>query len=163
MSEIRRLTVADAEAFRALRIRALHESPEAFLEDTAEAERRPVEEFEKIISKDWVVGAFSEGELQAMAGMFRQRLRKTRHKATIWGVFTAPEARGKGLMRGLLTELINIAKQEGIELIMLSTNELNPVTIGLYQSVGFEICGREPHIIKIGDEYINDVLMFRFV
>ena len=49
-----------------------------------------------------VLGAF-EPQLVGLAGCFRMEGRKNAHKTLIWGMYVAPEARGLGTGRALLT------------------------------------------------------------
>ena len=103
------------------------------------------------------------GNLVGISGLYREEGKKLRHKGTIWGVYVAPEARGHGAGRALLTKLLAEAKKAGMELVHLSADETNPITLRLYQSVGFIEYGREKHIMKVGDHYVTDVLMAKFL
>ncbi|MBZ5494182.1 MAG: hypothetical protein LAO76_24930 [Acidobacteriia bacterium] len=47
---------------------------------------------------------------------------------------------------------------DGIEQITLVASARLPAQ-RLYESVGFKSYGVEPHSLKIGDEYVDDVLM----
>jgi ribosomal protein S18 acetylase RimI-like enzyme len=158
----RLLSLEDIEAFRALRLRGLKECPDAFLDDYEEWANEPVESFRKFFD-GWVAGAFFEGKLLGISGLYREKGKKLKHKGTIWGVYVAPEARGKGLGRGLLTLLLDEAKKSGLELVQLSADETSLITLRLYQSIGFSEYGRDKHIMKVGDHYVTDVLMAKFL
>ena len=103
MPEIRRLTPADAPAYRALRLRALWEYPQAFTSSYAEDEKLPPEATVNRLAsahlKFW--GAFDMGELCGMIGMDRETRAKCRHKATVVGMYVAPEVGGQGVARAV--------------------------------------------------------------
>jgi GNAT superfamily N-acetyltransferase len=53
-----------------------------------------------------------------------------------------PVAQGKGIGRGLMTDVLNHARQQGIQQVRLVQEAINTVSSTLYTSLGFEI--REP-------------------
>ena len=157
---IRLLTLDDLAQFHALRLRACREEPTAFMEAYEELAYKPVEEFTKYFDNGWIAGAFMDGQLAATAGLFRHKGLKVQHKGTVWGVYTAPQARGKRFSRRCIESVLKEAKQAGLERVHLSTNTENPITIALYQSLGFEPWGVEKHILKLTDgSYVDDVMM----
>jgi RimJ/RimL family protein N-acetyltransferase len=73
--------------------------------------------------------------------------------------------RGQGVGEALLNTLMEWAKQNPvIEKVGLAVLSTNTRAIGLYKKAGFIEEGRRPREIKIGpNEYVDEVLMFRFV
>jgi RimJ/RimL family protein N-acetyltransferase len=73
--------------------------------------------------------------------------------------------RGKGLGEGLLHALMAWAKENPLtEKVGLSVLSSNTRAIGLYKKLGFIEEGRRPREIKMGPgEYVDEILMFRFV
>lgn len=73
--------------------------------------------------------------------------------------------RGKGVGEGLLKTLMEWAKENPlIEKVGLSVLSPNTRAIGLYKKLGFIEEGRRPREIKMGPgEYVDEILMFRFV
>jgi ribosomal protein S18 acetylase RimI-like enzyme len=105
------------------------------------------------------VGMFEEGKLSGTAGFFRRSNNKERHKGHIWGVYVRPQSRGKGIARALMQEIIRRAHGiEGLEQVTLVASANLPAQ-RLYKALGFESYGIEPHSLKIGAEYVDDVLM----
>ena len=77
----------------------------------------------------------------------------------MWGVYVSPSQRGKGVGKALMLEIIHRARQiAGIEQITLVASARLPAQ-KLYESVGFKGYGIEPHSLKIGNDYVDDILM----
>lgn len=110
--EIRVLTEADAARWRDLRLRMLREHPDAFGTSYEEALARPLETFAQRLREpdNWTLGAFEGEQLLGSVGLRREAGAKDRHKAMIWGMYTAPEARGRGIGKALLDEAIARAR-----------------------------------------------------
>jgi GNAT superfamily N-acetyltransferase len=122
--EIRQITEADAAAWWALRLRALRESPEAFGSTYDEAVGRPLAVAARRALPDpdapdnFTLGAFAP-ELVGFVGFEREEGRKNRHKGSIWGMFVAPESRGRGIARDLLAALVARERQQRAALAAL--------------------------------------------
>ncbi len=162
--DLRQLTADDAAAFWHLRLEALRNDPASFADSAEEHLKTSVEAARESLSKNdpasnFIVGAFADGKLTGTAGFFRRQHKKEHHKGHIWGVYVRPESRGKGVGSALMKEIIRRARAiEGVEQITLVASANLPAQ-RLYESVGFQSYGVEPHSLKIGNEYVDDVLM----
>ncbi len=166
---IRRLNQTDWEAYHTIRLEALQLAPEAFGSDYAEASVRTPEDWAASLSlPDTVVlGAFTEvgspsaeGQVVGIAGLSRERRVKTRHKATVFGVYVTPAMRGAGCAKALVTELIRIAyTMGGVEQLMLCVVAENAAAKAVYAGLGFRVYGREPRALKLGKRYLDEDLM----
>jgi len=162
--ELRLLTVDDAEAFWHLRLEMLRNDPESFADSDEEHLKTTIETARERLSKNdpksnFVVGMFEHGQMIGTAGFFRRPNYKERHKGHIWGVYVRPESRGKGAASALMKEIVRRARElEGLEQITLVASANLPAQ-RLYKALGFETYGIEPHSLKIGNEYVDDVLM----
>jgi ribosomal protein S18 acetylase RimI-like enzyme len=164
MVEIRKLVPADFKSYRAVLLRALKDHPESLLIDYDEAKAQPEEQAEKQFVNRVIFGAFEAGQLVGYCGLNRYQGKKVRHKGSVGGVYVAPEMRGKGVARRMITEAINEARLQGIELLHISANNSHASTVGLYKSLGFEAYGIEKHILNLADgSYVDDVLMIQFL
>jgi RimJ/RimL family protein N-acetyltransferase len=161
--EIRPLTDADAPAWRELRLRMLRDHPDVFGSSWEEFERESLEEVARRLRErtsppdNALFGAFTNGALIGSTGLHREEGAKDRHKAIIWGVYTAPEARGRGVGRALLTAAIERARAtSGVERLILAVATHNTAARALYASFGFEAWGLERHALKLPDRYIDE-------
>jgi RimJ/RimL family protein N-acetyltransferase len=107
-----------------------------------------------------VLGAFVDGGLVGMAGFFRSPEEKTRHKARIWGVYVRGAHRGKGIGRALMEEILRRAQlQSELEQVTLAVASGQTASRKLYLELGFQIYGREPQALKVGESYADEELM----
>ena len=152
---IRRLATEDAIAYRALRLRALRENPEAFTSSFEEEERRPPEDSAKRLASAHAMfwGAWQGEHLVGMVGLEREQRAKSRHKATVVGMYVATEQSGQGIGRQLFDALVAEARRSEIEMLVLTVTEGNDRATRLYESFGFRSFGIEPDAIKVGARY----------
>ncbi len=153
--QIRRLGPDDATQYRALRIRALWEFPEAFTSSYDEFEQQPIDVSEVRLSGEHTVfwGAFEGEALCGMVGMERETRAKSRHKATVVGMYVSQEYFGTGMGRALIDALIAHAGEVGIEVLVLTVTEGNTVATNFYEAAGFHSFGIEPRAMKVDDRY----------
>lgn len=153
---IRVLSKTDSGEFWALRLRALREEPESFA--MAFEEARMVGTLDSS-GDSFVLGAFTPA-LSGMAGFFRRQGMKNRHKGTVWGMYVAPEVRGQGLARSLMSELISrAAGLPDIEQLVLEVVTTNEAARRLYASLGFVSYGLERRALRIGNRYLDEELL----
>jgi ribosomal protein S18 acetylase RimI-like enzyme len=160
--QVRVLSESDADDFWALRLRALREEPDSFGSAYEEAVDTPLPDVAKRLrSSDdsFVLGAFAP-QLAAIIGCHRREGGKLRHKATIWGMYVAPEHRGLGLGRALLLSAIARASDlPGLELLLLQVATTNQAARALYESAGFNSYAMERRALKVGSRYLDEDLM----
>lgn len=172
MTAVLRLTPADARAYCALRREMLTNTPWAFWsspEDdraaTPEAVARTLGEPEHAIlavPAPVAAGDARPAAFLACAGVVRATRRKARHRATIWGVYTTPAARGRGLGASVMAEAVRTARSwPGVELIALSASVRAEAAIRLYESLGFERWGREPDCMRVDGASYDEIHMLK--
>ena len=161
--EIRLLTPGDAQAFRALRLAALKECPTAFTADYESNVRRPLSHFAAQLQPDpdtFMLGAFRNVDLVAMAGFHRSKGPKLHHRGNIWSVYVAPDLRRGGLGRQMLRDVIALARTlDGVIQIHLSVVADNMSARTLYLNSGFELMGRMPRAVHVDGKYFDEELL----
>ncbi|MEJ5989417.1 GNAT family N-acetyltransferase [Ramlibacter sp. PS3R-8] len=140
---------ADATLVRSLRLRALRDHPDAFTSSYEEDRERPVEATSQRLAAHPFWGAYHHAELCGFVGLEREPRPKCRHKATVMGMYVAPEAGGQGVGRKLLQALIAHARLNGVESLVLTVTDGNERAMRLYQSAGFRSFGVEPDAIRV--------------
>ena len=146
---VRMLGPADATLYRSLRLRALREHPDAFTSSYAEDREQPVEAAAQRLAAHPFWGAYRHAELYGFVGLERELRAKNRHKATVMGMYVAPEAAGQGVARALLDALLAHARANGVESLVLTVTEGNERAQRLYASAGFRSFGIEPDAIRV--------------
>ena len=158
---------ADAPAYRALRLRGLTEHPDAFTSSAEDEAKRPLAATEARIapeSPDAVYGAFAAHALAGIIGLAREARAKSRHKATVFGMYVAPEFGRRGVGRALIRHLLAIAQREpGLEQLELTVTHTNDAARKLYESEGFRSFGIEPRAIRVAGRYYDKNHMVRFL
>lgn len=173
-----RLTPANAARYARLRLRMLTAAPWAFAaspeDDVALSLTRLTEllaEEQNAIFAIEAADALSEKpsdalespdrpELIAAAGVFRMKNPKFAHRAKIWGVFVEPAYRGKGLGRAVVSAAVELARTwPGVDYIDLGVSENAPEARRLYESLGFEVWGREPEATDVAGRRYDELHM----
>ena len=160
---IRVLDASDAAEFQALRLRALRDDGDAFGSTHEEEAGRDLATVSTRLAGDpgsgFVLGAAlaPDGPLVGLAGCHRAQSRKRRHTATVWTMFVAGEARGRGVGRALLDVLVQRARAwPELTRLALSVRPDNAAARALYASSGFRSFGVEPRALRDGDRYFDE-------
>ncbi|WP_332689912.1 GNAT family N-acetyltransferase [Halalkalibacter lacteus] len=125
---MRKLKKKDVHLFRQVRLEALEEVPEAFAASFEEEVNQPLAFFESKLTEDTsYYGMFDHNRsLVGIISLTRSKLLKMSHKAAIGSVYVAKEARGKGVGKKLLLNIIGTARElmiEQLQLVVASKNE----------------------------------------
>ncbi|WP_417455089.1 GNAT family N-acetyltransferase [Kiloniella sp.] len=155
----KRIPSEDAALYKELRVEGRDESPEAFGASYCDEVNIPLSHYSKLLTNNVVYGAYSnKSSLVGIVGLRIPNKEKLKHKARLWGMYIKPEARGNGLAKQILLQIIEIAK-ETTEEILLAVVVSNVSAITLYEKLGFIEYGREPRALKFKDHYYDEVLM----
>lgn len=160
---IREATLADAEQFRELRLFALQESPTAFGADYRTSLNHPMSHWENRLKPDpngTIIIAEQNAQLIGMTGIRQGESAKTKHAASIWGVFIRPEYRGLHIGEGLIEMGCAWAKARGVETVKLAVVTTNTPAIRCYERIGFKRYGVEPRAILYEGVYYDEYLMW---
>jgi RimJ/RimL family protein N-acetyltransferase len=87
---------------------------------------------------------------------------KDRHVADL-GIFVLPPYREQGVGKKLMTYGLDWATDQGLKKIALSVFATNQRAIRLYQQFGFTLEGRRQMQYNIRGDYVDEVLMAKFL
>lgn len=163
---IRGLAPQDGVAYRALRLRALRDHPDAFTSSFEEESARPLAwSVQRLASQpqkpcDFFLGAFQQSLMVGMVGLQGRYRPKERHNATVVGLYVVPELAGQGVGGNLMQRLIERASTlDALEQLQLTVTEGNRTACALYARCGFVEFGTLQRAIKIQDQYYAKVHM----
>jgi ribosomal protein S18 acetylase RimI-like enzyme len=146
---VARLQASDAGRYRKLMLEAYELAPDAFTSTAAERAAEPdsfwVRRLADPSGLSAAFGAFEGQQLVGTVALAFSARPKTRHKASVIGMYVSPEARGSGAGRALLEAALDHACQrEGLLQLRLTVTEGNTPATRLYTSAGFQVFGCEP-------------------
>ncbi len=162
---IRRLNEKDALAYRNLRLEALKNSPTAFGASYEERKDRLIIDWSRDLTEaqntEAIFAADAQDELVGMIGIRIRVGQKTRHAATIWGVYVRPAWRGQRLCAAMMTACIEWAVQREIKTLKLAVVTTNTPAVKAYERMGFKPYGLEPAVLFYNGTYYDEYLMYR--
>lgn len=142
----------------------LVDTPESFGRSPEDDRFRDAEFVEGVLTHatSRIFGWFdADGECQSVAGFVRSEPQKRQHVGQIYGVYTRPAGRRQGASTKVMRALIAYASGlRGLELIQLSVSSKAPGAEALYASLGFQVWGREPRALRLGDDRPDEVHMW---
>lgn len=159
--EIRRLTSTDLDSYFANRLRALQNSPSAFLTTYAEEKERGNSHFANTLAYTGndkaIFGAVEAGEVVGTIGLFQESRPKLAHKAVIWGMYVDTDKRKSGLGGQLVDLAVQHARnQMQVAGIYLSVESKNIPAKRLYESKGFKVWGTEPKAMAADGAFFDE-------
>ena len=161
--EVRRLGAEDAQAFSVLRREVTQENPVPMGLSFEEELTRPLDGFRAQLSApppSAVFGGFVHGELAATAAVSRVgQFPSSHHKMIMWGVFTSPRHRRKGISGPVVKIALRHAFDSGANRVNLQVYVPNNPAIALYQKIGFTEFGTEPEAVCLDGRYYDGVHM----
>lgn len=155
------LTIRKAELKDARSIveaeRAIAQKPGFFCSKPEELSEESVEQ--TILSpRNMYLVAELDGKVVAHAFLEPHTLQSLSHVADL-NIAVHLGWQGKGIGEKLLEELIKTAKSASLEKIQLNVRASNSAAIALYKKMGFQEEGRLKKRVKIGDQYMDDIIM----
>ena len=138
--DIQRLAAHEAPRLRAIRLRALAESPDAFGSTYDEAAALPPESWAAQLQSIVTYVALVDGE---DVGLVRGAPDEARSDAAwLISMWVAPEVRGQGVGEALVGAVVEWARAGGARRLLLDVGDHNRPAIALYARMGFEPNGR---------------------
>ncbi|MBE4372865.1 GNAT family N-acetyltransferase, partial [Vibrio parahaemolyticus] len=81
----------------------------------------------------------------------------------IIGTFVSENARGQGVAKELFNSTFEVAKQKGYEKLFAYVRSDNERALAAYLKQGFEIVGTAKKHAKVRGEYVDEVLIEKFL
>lgn len=159
--QIRRLTSADVERYRVVRLEGLRSDPSTFRYSETEDEAIPASTWAARLERDFVVASEQDGEILGVGGFARSAGEKLAHKGLIWGMYVRESARGTGAADAIMRALINHARAH-VRQLQLTVMADNARARAFYERHGFVHYATEPQAVKQGDEYRDEASMWLF-
>ena len=160
--KVKILNVDESNEFRTVRLSALKKSPEMFGSTYIAEVDKPLGFFENCLLSSTVFGAYHENRIIGLATLTQENGIKFSHKASLSSVFIEPEFQQKGVASNLLSAVIEHSKKY-VEQILLTVADDNKPATHLYKKFGFETYGIEIKAMKDNGQYIDEILMKRFI
>jgi len=161
---IREAGPKDAIPFRDLRLHALQDSPTAFGADYQRTLGQPSTYWEDMLTirpdESTIFVAEHESQLTGMTGIARGNSPKTRHSATIWGVYVRPEWRGLHIAQELIQSAFNWGRARKVVAARLGVTTTNTSAIRCYERCGFKVTGTEPRAVQYEGQYHDFYTMY---
>jgi ribosomal protein S18 acetylase RimI-like enzyme len=151
---IHTIDTKDAAEFWALRFEMLELEPFAYsadLEDFADTSiGDQVRRLESLNDGEFVLGAWLNGELVGSAILRYEPGRKFTHVANVFSVYVKAPARGQGIAKAMMLEVIARARLLP-QITKLNISVMSPQTAAkaMYESLGFQAWGCEPRAMMI--------------
>ena len=160
----RQATPKDASQFRELRLHGLQDSPTAFSADYQLNLSQPSQYWEERLNmqadESTIFLADHENYLVGMTGIVRGNAPKTRHSATVWGVYVRPKWRGFHIAEELIRSCLVWARDRKIVAAHLGVTTTNASAIRCYERCGFQITGIEPRALYYEGQYHDFYSMY---
>lgn len=103
-----------------------------------------------------IYGALEDDVLVGNVGLFAELHPKRGHKATIWGTWVSPNARGGGHGEALMRAVIEHARGlEAVDWVQLDVSVTAQAALRLYERVGFRSWGLEPDGLRANGRAID--------
>lgn len=159
---IREAVFDDLPKLRKLRLEALKLHPEAFGGDYETDKKLPLSHWKsnfKPESGNTVFVAQSGADLVGTSGIYRHKSPKMSHNAVIWGVYVSADFRHQKVGEKLIGACLDWAGEKELVSVKLSVVTNNASAIRLYLNCGFQVYGVESKVIKVGQNYYDELLM----
>ncbi|MEZ5245797.1 MAG: N-acetyltransferase family protein [Acidimicrobiales bacterium] len=160
--ELRPATTRDAEALRTIYNREVLETTHTFdLEPrTLEQQVEWIREREGALG---VVVAEIDGAVVGFASLSPYRPRPAYRTSVENSVYVAESARGSGVGRALMEELIDVATARGFHTIIARISGGHEASIGLHHACGYEVIGTEREVGRKFGKWLDVVVMQRML
>lgn len=152
---VRRLTAADAVAFRAVWLEALRLHPEVHGTTLADWTRRPLSAYVERMEQGAVFGLFTARGLEGLVAWQRVQAGNARHRAEIAAAYVRAHLRRRGAGRAMLAEALKQAQAEGLVQVAVSVTSADPGGLAFWEDAGFVHYATLPRGYRVEGRYLD--------
>lgn len=162
--EIRLVTPEEAPAFVEFMQQLFAESNLFFSRDQVDMTVAQAHDFlENENRRGRMLGAYVDGRLMGNLDIVRQAQARRNHVATL-SMGLLKDLQRQGIGRALVEEALAWATRKGnIDKVSLYVRSHNKPAIALYEKLGFIEEGRRIKEWRVGSEYVDEILMYRWL
>ncbi len=136
----------DWESHRDVRLAMLQDAPDAFWFTYADEAVYDEADWRERIEGAWLVQARDASGVLGSAGLGSHWEPERATVATLFGMYVAPRARGRGVGEALVHAVLDEGRQRGKSEVVLEVTSNNPAAQALYERCGFVVTGAtHPH------------------
>ena len=155
---VRRLQPDEWQAYRAIRLRALADAPDAFGSTLAAEQGLPDQTWASRVAKSAVSGidcALVAQENGLLVGLLWAKVdARDAGRVNLFQMWVAPASRGRGVAAALLDEALGWARSRATRVVHLGVNDANAGALGLYERAGFRRLGA-PYPMREGAPHME--------
>src|SRR5579872_1123895 len=157
---IERLTADDGLRLREIRLRALQDAPEAFATTYEEAAARAAESWDRQLEQlPTFIARLAGRDVGIVRGAPHNERSDTGYLISMW---VSPEARRQRIGSALVDAVVNWAKNQSYQRLLLDVAEGNASAIAFYERTGFVPTG-EFGTLPPPREHIREIQMVRLL
>jgi len=134
---LHRVAPEDWESHRDLRLEMLEDAPDAFWFTYADEAAYDEADWRQQIEGAWLVQAQDADGVLGSAGLGSHWESERSTTATLFGLYVAPRARGRGVGEALVQAVLDEARRLGKSEVVLAVTSSNPTAEALYARCGF--------------------------
>lgn len=136
----------DWRSHREFRLEMLRDAPDAFWFTSEDEAAFDEADWREQIEGAWLIQARDADGILGSAGLGHHWEPERARTATLFGMYVAPRARGRGVGEALVEAVLGEATRRGKDKVVLEVVENNEAAIGLYERCGFVRTGAtSPH------------------
>ena len=156
--DIRHATVGDAEALREIYNHEVENSTATFdlVPRTLDEQRTWIREREGALG---VLVAEIDGRVMGFSSLSPYRNRPAYNTTVENSVYVHADARGLGVGKRLLTEIIEMAKARGFHTVLAHISDAEGASVALHQSCGFKVVGVQKQVGRKFGKWLDVTVM----
>lgn len=144
--------------YRDLRIQALVDVPQAFLDEPSQAKKLDAKEWQRKMEN--MIFAEADDKLVGMVGAYQDEKKKLQHIVNIVSFYVILNYHSQGVGRALLQAVIDKYQDKpGLKKLQLGVTTTQKPAQHLYKSLGFKQVGELKYTVKVDKQFFNEYLM----